>query len=382
MSSRKPRKYQQIAQSILRELQQNDFTLTKTQLELAQEFGVNRLTIRHALDWLVRTHKVSKISNKRYSQGGLPKNVPQENSTPLIGLPLWVHSLASLDIAHMETRWRMTSAIDAILSGFGYQLDIQLVGPPQNPNFEKIEELCQKWDALIVEPMEGDSKLCPDHPFYSMRDRMVIFGTLQDIRHNSICMDFYSAGQLAIEEFVRRGARNILFTGRREESISHHFLRVAAAEDTASRYPGVRLQYAEGGFSLEAAYSAAKRFFLEGGKADAVLASTSYAAIGALRAMADLGIKVPEEIQLIAIGRTPLADYMIPRPTAIVSDPNILGSEIARMAATLIRQNFKPQPNILVPMHLIQGETTKVELSRQQIQTVFRKGKNPVSRPI
>jgi DNA-binding LacI/PurR family transcriptional regulator len=126
-------------------------------------------------------------------------------------------------------------------------------------------------------------------------------------------------------------------------------------ESTATRHADIEILYADGGFHLEEAFSAVKHVFLDGGQRDAVLAESRYAALGAMRAMVDLKIQVPEKVQLICLGGTGNSAYMVPRMTTIASEAHRLGREAARMAVTL----SKPCCNILTPVSLIQGETTR-----------------------
>lgn len=69
-------------------------------------------------------------------------------------------------------------------------------------------------------------------------------------------------------------------------------------------------------------------------------------------------MRIPEDIQVIGIGRTGLTTYMVPRPTTISAEPYRLSQEIARIAIDLARDHSTPKPNIVIPMQLVQGETT------------------------
>ncbi len=354
-------KYQQIGRTLFQELERSGLRLTKTQLELAEEFGVNRQTVRHALDWLEREGKMQLLAGRGYTGSVDEQESANRKSegVPKVGFPLWTDSLAGLNIPRMEGRLSLMRQLHSELAHFGFDLDIQCVGPQRNPDLKKIARLCREWSGVFLEPNNSESELRPDHPFHSMREQTVVIGTLQNVHYNSVCPDYYAAAQLAVEEFVRLGARKILYTGRRDEPTSHMFVRIAGVEKALERYGDVELLYTDDGSSTEKAFSEVKRFFLEGGRCDAVLASTAYASVGAMRAMADLGIRVPDDVQLIAIGQTALSAYMVPRPTAIAAEAGKMGREAAILMDGLIRTSRQRQPNILIPLHLVRGETTR-----------------------
>ena len=354
-------KYQKIGLAIVRQYELNDSYLAKTQLELAEEYGVNRHTVRHALDWLERTKRVGRITSRSCAPGDSVSTPPREVAAlPKIGYPMWINSLAEIDLSRIESRMTVLRGAQMELASQGYYLDIQCLGPSHRLDRDKAQRLCREWEGIILEPMQGDSEIRADHPFYSMLDRAAFFGTLQGVHHNSVCPDFYAAGQLAVDELVRLGARRILYGGPSASTISHMFLRLAAAETAASRHPGVELICSEGGFFADEAFSTTKRFFLEGGRCDAILAVSSYSVMGTLRALADLGVRVPDDVQVIGISPTNISPYMVPRPTMIAStDSYHLGREVARMAVTLLQDDGVRQPNRLVPMQLAKGETTR-----------------------
>lgn len=360
--SRASRKYRTVAEAILRKVSNGNGRLNLTQMQLAEEFGVNRQTVRHALDWLEAEGKLTQLSSRTYSPA--PATEASVGKSSKIGYPIWAESMAEIDLDRQQARFRLIREIHLDLLAKGFRLDVQFVGPEKHPDHEKIQRLRREWSAFIMEPWDGDGSITPDNPFQPILNRAVIFGVMQDTQHNCVSPDFHAAGQIAIDEFVRLGVRRILYTGHREESVPHLLMRVVSAETARHRHRNVEILYADGGHHVEEAFSAVKRFFLEGGRCEGILASTAYAGVGALRALTDLKISVPEQMQLIAIGTSPLSGYLSPRFTAITTRDHSLGREIARMAVALSKPNPKLMGNILVPVHLGQGETTRATYSK------------------
>lgn len=371
-SNKREPKYRRVAAALLEELQKSGGRLRKTQQALAEEHGVNRLTVRHAIDWLERERLIGRISGRACALEQTSKPERTDSSRNVIGFPIWANSLADLDVQRID--FRLTSARGARmeLQALGYDLDVQCVGPEASPNLEAVQSCIRKWQAVILEPMEGDSLLHSDHPFQPMLQRTAIIGTLQGVRNNSVCADMYSAAEQAVNELARAGAKRILYTGREKESISHNFVRIAAAEAAAERHPDLELICCEGGYFADETFSCVKHFFLEGGRCDGILATSIYAATGALRALWDLRYKVPQDVQLVALGGSSFFAFGTPRPTAVwMRDPYALGREAARMAVALVRTGGTPQPNHLVPVQLIRGDTIRENPAGEEPDSVL-----------
>ncbi len=348
----KESRYKQIAAAILKAYEANGYRLDKTQVEMAAEFGVTRITIRRALDWLEMEGKLSRLSGRSY----LPSVTKARKK--VIGFPIWSDSLLSVEVPMIEQRLTMARSAHLELAQLGHRLDIQCVGHWRRPDLQKIATLCQQWDGLILEPRENEKQIGEDHPFAPLLERTAIFGTLQGQRFNCVAPDHYGAVQLAVEECARLGARRILYTGRREETIPHLFVRLASAEIAVSRHRQMELLFADGGMHSGETFGAVKRFLAEGGQCDMILAGSTYATLGALRALIELRIPVPDQIGLIGIGMSSFMPYLSPRPTVIAPERQELGWAVAKMASLLSNPGAKPIPNVLVPAQLFVGETT------------------------
>ena len=355
MQPKKLPKYQQVAEALLRDWTRNGQRPKATQRELAQQYGVHLLTLRHALQWLEQTGRLDRFSSKRV----LRDNAAQ----PVVGFPLWVDAIIDVDVIRIMGRLGVARRLAAELAARGYRLDVQCVGHPHAPNLPLIRSLIQRWSSVILEPFDNRNDISEQHPFRPMLNRAALYGVFQGVHFNSVSADFYHAGELAISEFARLGVRKILYTGRSSEYSAHQFLRIVAAENAAGRCKEVEILYAEGGFHAEEAYSAVLRFFREGRTCDGIFAGSIYAAMGAYRALSVLGIRCPEEIQIISIGGS--FPYHSPQFTCVQTDKGKIAEELAMLAIHLSHPETQRKPNLLIPVHLVHGETTLHGMTRQ-----------------
>lgn len=369
-------KYQNIALALLENFKAGGDALSRSQLQLAKDFEVNRLTVRHALEWLQKTQPAIFQSSKKYPSVSVGHTYPSGSNT-LIGFPIFADSFADQQIQRLIRHFKLAETTNDELKKHGFRLDIQWVGAASSPDLEKIRHLCELWQAIIVEPLPGHNSIGNEHPFFQKKERLAMVGIFQETLHNCVFPDFYRAAQIAMEEFSRLGVKRILYTGSEHESLAFRLLPVMGAEKLLGEHPEMTMQFAEGTPEIEGSFSSVKNFFLAGGKCDAVLACNPYSSIGALRALADLKIRVPEDVQLIGIGRVPFGDFLVPKPTTISTDAHAVGQAVARMAMALIQTNGNPQPNAIIPMNLIVGETTLHDKKDRQNTTVSIDAKKP-----
>ncbi len=79
--------------------------------------------------------------------------------------------------------------------------------------------------------------------------------------------------------------------------------------------------------------------------------------IGALQAVREMGLRVPEDVSLAGFDGIQLGQVMRPRLTTIAQDTWTLGTQAARMLISSIETPTHPSEQIHVPVNLIPGET-------------------------
>ena len=100
-----------------------------------------------------------------------------------------------------------------------------------------------------------------------------------------------------------------------------------------------------GSFSSEAGYKIMKKFIIELGDnlPQAFFAANDALASGALRALQEAKIPVPESVSLISFNDTSLAKYMYPK----LSTVTVFTEEMGKQAIQILEQNFlKDSPSV------------------------------------
>lgn len=118
------------------------------------------------------------------------------------------------------------------------------------------------------------------------------------------------------------------------------------------------IAHEEGGYGEQTGYDLFTQLWQGPQRPDAVIVSDYLLCKGALRAALHLGVRLPEDVRLIA-----LSIRGVPLPyhepvTCVEFDPETQAKRAAGMMATLVRGEEPPEPVVTLPGELVRGNTT------------------------
>lgn len=176
---------------------------------------------------------------------------------------------------------------------------------------------------------------------------------------SSVSTDDESGAQAAVEHLLKLGHRNIgILGGYMEKSHAAHTrykgCEKAFAEQGMKLEPG--RQYRSAFFSMEEGYHAMEQLFEQMPDLTAVFAMADVLAVGAIRAIRDRGLRVPEDVSVMGFDGIELGNYLSPRLTTVrqarerIADRSleILLSDIA---------GERPAVHELLPFDIVEGES-------------------------
>ena len=114
----------------------------------------------------------------------------------------------------------------------------------------------------------------------------------------------------------------------------------------------------ECGPTIEDSYLATRRLLESPSRPTALLAINDLLAVGALRAMKDLNLNVPQYISLVGYDDIPMAKYMVPRLSTASKDGKEMGREATRLLLARLQDPDRPRQEIRMPARLILREST------------------------
>ena len=148
--------------------------------------------------------------------------------------------------------------------------------------------------------------------------------------------DNFGAGKTAGDHLIGLGRKRIAFLGDADEGYP----------EFADRYAGLCAAMREAGIEADArlrkdaltneadGYKAAAELIADGAEFDAIFAASDLIAIGALRALTEAGLKVPDDVALVGFDDIPAAGQANPPLTTLMQD--MRGAGGALLEALLI----------------------------------------------
>jgi DNA-binding LacI/PurR family transcriptional regulator len=151
--------------------------------------------------------------------------------------------------------------------------------------------------------------------------RFAVWGAqLPDQAYCSVGSDNVAGGRRATLHLARLGRKRIVFLGDTEAPEVTQRLRgyAEALEQVGLEQDPALLVPAH--FTVESAEAAADALFARGEKFDGIVAASDLIALGAIRALLQAGIRVPEDVSVIGYDDVPFARYSRPALTTVKQD--------------------------------------------------------------
>ena len=179
---------------------------------------------------------------------------------------------------------------------------------------------------------------------------------------SSVATDDIAAAKCAVDVLFDAGHRKIGILGgnfetshtsrQRFRGCKESFLSHGTELDVEGCYEKVR-------FSFDSAYRGMKRLVTKFPDVTAVFAMSDVMAIGAIRALRDMGYRVPEDISVLGFDGMTLAEYYNPKIATIKQQYKTLAT---RSVEILFGQIELKQDAIdeIVPFELVSGESIRV----------------------
>lgn len=121
-------------------------------------------------------------------------------------------------------------------------------------------------------------------------------------------------------------------------------------------------------FSIKSGGAAMEKI-LSQGKPDAVFAANDLMAIGALSALEEQGLRVPEDVAVFGVDDIEMAAYVRPRLTSIAVPKYELGRMAAEMLIARINAPDRPRVQTSIEVQPVYRESTAIAVERQSVPT-------------
>ncbi|MFV0394866.1 MAG: LacI family DNA-binding transcriptional regulator [Coprobacillaceae bacterium] len=177
--------------------------------------------------------------------------------------------------------------------------------------------------------------------------------------------DHYYGGYLATKELLDRGCKDILIVSRNKTlSVNQQRLegyKKALQDSLIPIRDELILLLDKDSSNFEGARTAVSNILENGIKFDGVFATNDWRAYGALMALKEKDIKVPEEVKIVGFDDITISKYCYPSLSTIQQNTDAICEKASNLLLDLMEDNHinNDVKHITIPVSLIKRETTK-----------------------
>ena len=194
-------------------------------------------------------------------------------------------------------------------------------------------------------------------------DMPMVFATISAENANlpragSVFIDNRMMGRLAMQTLIDAGHTKIAIFGGARQSDDGFGQRYQGAMEALEKagipFDGER--YVDTRFSLRGAYDTARGFFAMKPDTTAVFAMSDTVAMGVIRALSDIGRRVPQDVSVVGYDGIEMGKYFLPRLTTVEQPINDIARESVAMLMGMLEKGEEPR-HVVVPASLIERES-------------------------
>lgn len=252
----------------------------------------------------------------------------------------------------------VAKGIEQVANDLGYQVFVS----SSNEDMEKEQKnvygfLDHRVDGMIVSLSKATDSFDHINHIENNNVPLVLFDrTSKEINVPKVVANDADAAYMVVSHLINKGAKRIaLVTGPEHMLIGRN------------RYRGYKAALSNNNFDLDSdivvrcnltvedAQKATERLLALPNPPDAIFGINDEVAIGALFAIKELGLKVPEEVMVVGFSNSNRSRYMEPSLTTMDQNPEKIGSLAAKLLFEQIngKPGFGATKEIIVPSTLI-----------------------------
>ena len=333
--------------------------MTVTMADIAKDLNVSVVTVSKALrnqgriSEKTRQRVLERSRQLNYRPNLLARGLATRRSYTIgLLLPDYTHPFFA----------QIAKSVSQIVRTHGYHLLISSFD--EDPELELSESqglLARHVDGMIVTTSQ-DSRA--KEMFEGLLKRNVPFilidRPMKGVRATFVGADHKEIGELATQHLIEQGCRSIAHLRGPEIPIADDRCagyRAALKENGFCVKPQLIL---EAGFQRESGYDAMRKLLASGVSIDGVFCFNDLIAIGAMMAILDAGLRIPQDIAVVGSGNIPNSDALLVPLTSVDQDASKIGYCAAENLLIQIEEkgtaNFR---NILLPCRLVVRASTQ-----------------------
>ena len=324
--------------------------------DIAQDLGLSVVTISKVL----RNHPdIGEATRNRVLKRMKELNYqPNFAARSLITGRTWTIGLVVPDLLHPFFA-QIAKAISLEVRKKGYSLFIS--SSDEDPALEQ-QEIAQltarRVDALLIASSQLTAESLRQIEEHKI-PCILLDRQFRDFESNFVGVDDQAVGELATTHLVEQGCRRIAHIRGPEVSTALGRLngyKTALAARRLAPLPGHIISIGPSGDHTgdKAGYAAAVKLLANKTRPDGIFCFNDPVALGAMRAIFDAGLRVPEDIAVVGCGNLSYSDFLRVPLTSVDQNSKMIG-KIAATQAMKLAESKTPVPlkKALVAPHLV-----------------------------
>jgi DNA-binding LacI/PurR family transcriptional regulator len=264
----------------------------------------------------------------------------------------------------------MVHGLNEVCSARGYRLLMEAVAdPPRIDDYLNLAKSKRVDSMIIMNPRKGDPAL---RKVIETRFPVLVAGPAEQPQESAIGTQDRQSGRKATEHLLFLGHKRVAHISY--ASLDYHgaLLRLEGYRQALQGFkipfdPGL---FAEGDFTAQSGYDAMRRILASASRPTALFAGNDTIATGAMLALREAELSVPQDFAVVGYDDLPIASYTCPPLTTVRTHPFEQGKLLAQAAIALMNnEKVESQPDAL-PLELIvrkscgAGNGAKLSLSK------------------
>jgi LacI family transcriptional regulator len=261
---------------------------------------------------------------------------------------------------------QVAKAISAAIRGQGYSLII--TSSEEDPALEQLEIeqlLARRVDAILIASsqwtVESFRRIEEQRIPYILIDRR-----FAGLPANFVGVDDEAVGLLATNHMIAQGCRRIAHIRGPETSTALgrvEGFRRALTEHSLAPLPEHIVPIGTSGDDRgeQGGHEAARRLLATDPRPDGIFCFNDPIALGAMRAILDAGLRIPEDIAVMGCGNLSYSDFLRVPLSSVDQDSAAIGRHAAEMALFLVdaKEQVRPRTELVTPSVVARASTLR-----------------------
>jgi LacI family transcriptional regulator len=234
----------------------------------------------------------------------------------------------------------------------------------EDPHLERAEAdslLARRVDGLILASSQSPDRL---ELFEELRTRklplVLIDRPIEGVRASFVGVDNEAVGRLATTHLIEQGCRRIAHLRGPQIGLAAKRLSGYLASLKKNKLTAPKGYVVDAGFQDHTGYLAMKQLLTAGPVPDGVFCYNDPVAIGAMKALREAGLKVPEDVAVVGAGNVHYSDALAVPLTTIDQKTREIGARAAELLLGQIGSKRPPRPQkILIVPELVPRKSTE-----------------------